>query len=155
MPDDVTGEPKDTDLWVICESDTVKPGGAVAFNLERVTETGGKQPFPIVIARTVKNQYHGYVNACPHEGTVLNFFKAGEFFTPDGSTLQCGRHGATFQIDTGACVTGPCQGKALEPIKLTVANGEVCLSGVRLVEDDGTDPYELYDDTMEIMIHPD
>jgi nitrite reductase/ring-hydroxylating ferredoxin subunit len=147
--------PKHTDIWVICPSDAVRPGGARAFSLERITETGEKRPFPIVIVRTLKNKYFGYVNSCPHQGTWLNF-GAGEFFTPDRALLKCGRHGATFQIDTGLCVEGPCQGKHLDSIMLTVANGEVCLSGVELVEDDGSpNPFQEIDDTMEIMIHPD
>jgi nitrite reductase/ring-hydroxylating ferredoxin subunit len=148
--------PKETDLWVICASDAIEPGGAAAFSLERVTETGERKPFPIVIARTVRNQYYGYVNACPHEGTVLNFSKAGELLTLDRSQLRCGRHGATFEIASGLGTSGPCQGKSLEPISLTVSRGEVLLSGVNLVEDDGSpDPFQELDDTMEIMIHPD
>jgi nitrite reductase/ring-hydroxylating ferredoxin subunit len=110
---------------------------------------------PIVIIRTETDDFFGYVNTCPHEGIWLNF-GAGEFFNSDHTFLKCGRHGAEFEIDTGACVTGPCRGKSLEPLALTVIDGEVCLCGVVLQEDDGIpDPFEEHDDTMEIMIHPD
>ena len=114
------------------------------------------RPFPIVIVRTDANDYFGYVNTCPHEGTWLNF-GTGEFFSRDRAFLRCGRHGATFEIDTGLCVDGPCRGESLEPIALAVIDGEVCLCGVALVEDDGCpDPFvDEADDTMEIMIHPD
>jgi hypothetical protein len=37
-----------------------------------------------------------------------------------------------------------------------VEEGDLCLIGVELVEDDGLpNPFEEPDDTMEIMIHPD
>jgi nitrite reductase/ring-hydroxylating ferredoxin subunit len=146
---------KEIEVFVICAADSIEPGSAKAFSLSRITETGENRPFPIVVVRTHANDYFGYVNACPHEGIWLNF-GAGEFFTPDRAFLKCGRHGARFEIDTGRCIDGPCNGKSLEPIALAVVDGEVCLCGVALVEDDGLpDPFQDLDDTMEIMIHPD
>ncbi len=85
-------------------------------------------PFPIVVIRTHDNDYIGYVNACPHDGVWLNI-GSGDFFTPDRAFLKCGRHGATFEIDSGLGIDGPCQGKSLEPIALAVVDGEVCLCG--------------------------
>ncbi len=147
-----TGDPE---VFVICAADSIEPGGAKAFSLSRITETDEARPFPIVVVRTAKNSYFGYVNTCPHEGIWLNF-GAGEFFSRDRAFLKCGRHGANFEIDTGLCVEGPCKGKSLEPIALAVIDGEVCLCGVTLVEDEGfPDPFDELDDTMEIMIHPD
>ena len=147
-----TGDPE---VFVICAAKSIEPGGAKAFSLSRITETDEARPFPIVVVRTAKNSYFGYVNTCPHEGIWLNF-GAGEFFSRDRAFLKCGRHGANFEIDTGLCVEGPCKGKSLEPIALAVIDGEVCLCGVTLVEDDGfPDPFDELDDTMEIMIHPD
>jgi len=146
---------EEVEVFVICAADSIDPGCAKAFSLSRINETGEARPFPIVIVRTDADDYFGYVNACPHEGIWLNF-GAGEFFTPDRTFLKCGRHGAQFKIDTGLCVDGPCSGKSLEPIALAVVDGEVCLGGVALVEDEGfPDPFEELDDTMEIMIHPD
>lgn len=147
-----TGDPE---VFVICAADSIEPGGAKAFSLSRITETDEARPFPIVVVRTAKNSYFGYVNTCPHERIWLNF-GAGEFFSRDRAFLKCGRHGANFEIDTGLCVEGPCKGKSLEPIALAVIEGEVCLCGVTLVEDEGfPDPFDDLDDTMEIMIHPD
>lgn len=143
------------ELFVICAADSIELGGAKAFSLSRITEQGENRPFPIVIVRTATNDYFSYVNSCPHEGIWLNF-GAGEFFTPDRAFLKCGRHGANFEIETGLCVEGPCKGQSLEPIALAIVDGEVCLCGVALVEEDGfPDPFEELDDTMEIMIHPD
>ena len=78
-----------------------------------------------------------------------------EFFTPDRAFLRCGRHGATFEIDSGLCIDGPCKDRSLQPIALAVVDGEVCLCGERLVEDDRPfDPFDDNDETMDIMIHP-
>lgn len=145
----------DIELFVICAADAIERGGARAFSLSRLNEDGDSRPFPVVIVRTDGNEYFAYVNSCPHQHIWLNF-GAGEFFTPDRAFLKCGRHGATFEIDTGLCIDGPCQGQNLEPIAVAVVDGEVCLCGVALAEDDGhPNPFEELDDTMEIMIHPD
>jgi nitrite reductase/ring-hydroxylating ferredoxin subunit len=142
-------------VFVICSAKSIERGSARPFSLSRITENGDARPFPIVIVRTDADEFVGYVNSCPHEGIWLNF-GAGEFFNSDRSLLKCGRHGAQFEIITGACVDGPCKGKSLEPLALTVIDGEVCLCGIDLVEDDGIpDPFADHDETMEIMIHPD
>lgn len=147
--------PEETEVFVICAADSIESGSAKAFSLSRMNEAGESRPFPIVIVRTHANDYFGYVNSCPHEGIWLNF-GGGRFFTPDRAFLKCGRHGATFEIDTGLCIGGACKGKSLEPIALAVIDGEVCVCGIALVEDDGfPDPFGDLDDTMEIMIHPD
>jgi len=146
---------REIEVFVVCRADSIEPGGAKAFSLSRITETGEQRPFPIVIVRSHADEYFGYLNSCPHQGIWLNF-GAGEFFTADRALLQCGRHGAKFEVDTGLCVDGPCSGASLQPIALVVDDGEICLCGVALVEDDGfPDPFDDLDDTMEIMIHPD
>jgi nitrite reductase/ring-hydroxylating ferredoxin subunit len=143
------------EIFVVCAADSIEPGGAQAFSLSRIDEAGESRPFPIVIIRGGADAYYGYVNACPHEGTWLNI-GSGAFFTDDRAMLRCGRHKARFEIDTGLCVDGPCKDRSLEPIAVAVIDGDVCLCGVALVEDDQfPDPFDELDDTMEIMIHPD
>lgn len=143
------------EVFAVCAADDIERGDAKAFSLSRVTETGESRPFPIAIVRPHANGYFGYVNSCPHEGIWLNFGE-GNFFTPDRAFLKCGRHGSTFEIETGLCIDGPCKDKCLEPIALAVVDGDVCVCGVVLVEDDGMpNPFDEFDDTMEIMIHPD
>ncbi|QBR71992.1 (2Fe-2S)-binding protein [Beijerinckiaceae bacterium] len=145
----------DAEVYVICAASNIEPGTAKAFSLFRVNDTGEHRPFPIVIVRKNAKEFFGYVNTCPHEGLWLNV-GAGTFFDAERKFLKCGRHGAKFEIETGLCVDGPCKESSLQPISLAVVQGDVCLSGVELVEDDGEpDPFEELDDTMEIMIHPD
>jgi nitrite reductase/ring-hydroxylating ferredoxin subunit len=148
---------EDVDVFVICNARSIGRGEAKAFSLSRLTPEGEGKPFPIVIIRTMADGYVGYVNTCPHNGTWLNI-GSGEFFTQDHAFLKCGRHGAKFEIESGVCVDGPCKEKSLEPIALAVIDGEVCLCGVSLVEDDNIpDPFTDTedDDMMEVMIQPD
>lgn len=153
----MTTAAEDLDVFVICAATDIGRGEAKSFSLSRLMPDGEGKPFPIVIIRTQADNYVGYVNTCPHQGTWLNI-GSGDFFTEDRSLLKCGRHGATFEIETGACVGGPCKDKSLEPIALAVIDGEVCLCGIPLVEDDGIpDPFADTedDDMMEVMIQPD
>lgn len=146
---------KEIDVYVICETDEIDPGAAKAFDLSRVTESGEARPFRIVVARTAPDNYFGYVNSCPHEGLWLNI-GGGDFFNKDGTKLRCGRHGALFKIETGLCLSGPCEEKALEPVAIAVIGSDVCLVGIKLVEEEHRPfPYDDLDDTMEIMISPD
>jgi len=145
----------DIEVYAICEADDIDPGEAKAFDLSRVMEDGEARPFRIVVVRTGARDFTGYVNACPHQGTWLNI-GGGEFFNKDGTRLRCGRHGALFDVETGACVEGPCEGEHLEPVAIVLVGEDVCLCGVRLQEEEARAfPYDDLDDTMEIMISPD
>jgi nitrite reductase/ring-hydroxylating ferredoxin subunit len=149
---------EDVDVFVICDAREIGRGDAKAFSLSRLTPEGEGKPFPIVIVRTQADSFLGYVNTCPHNGTWLNI-GSGEFFTQDRAFIKCGRHGAKFEIESGVCIDGPCKDKSLEPVALAVIDGEVCLCGIPLVEDDGIpDPFrdiDEDDDMMEVMIQPD
>jgi nitrite reductase/ring-hydroxylating ferredoxin subunit len=143
------------EVFAVCAADDIERGDAKPFSLSRINEAGESRPFPIVIVRTHGNDYFCYVNSCPHEGIWLNFGE-GTFFTRDRTFLKCGRHGSTFDIETGLCIDGRCKEKSLEPIALAVVDGDVCVCGIALVEDDRMHhPSDEFDDTMEIMIHPD
>jgi nitrite reductase/ring-hydroxylating ferredoxin subunit len=144
-------------LFVVCALDDIAPGTARPFTLSRAGEADAGRPFPIFIVRVSDDVCVGYVNACPHDGVWLNVGD-GEFFSADGAFLRCGRHGATFDILSGLCVDGPCAARSLEAVPLLVSDGEVCVYGIDLVEEDRhRDPFLDFDpdETMEIMIHPD
>jgi nitrite reductase/ring-hydroxylating ferredoxin subunit len=143
------------ELFAVCATDSIERGDAKAFSLSRIDAAGESRPFPIVIVRTHANNYFGYANSCPHEGIWLNFGE-GNFFTPDRGFLKCGRHGSIFEVESGLCISGPCKEQSLEPIALAVVDGDVCVCGITLVEDDRIpDPFDELEETMEIMIQPD
>lgn len=71
------------------------------------------------------DRVHGYHNVCPHAGRALNW-APGRFLLQAGE-LVCAAHGASFQLSTGACTGGPCQGAALKAVDLELRGEEVHL----------------------------
>ncbi|MDD2876937.1 MAG: Rieske (2Fe-2S) protein [Acidiphilium sp.] len=140
------------ELFVICRTVEIEDSQVSGFVLMRAEETGESKPWPILITRRA-NQFFGFENACPHQGSRLDT-RPGEFLDEDGNFITCGQHHAQFDLDTGHCFIGPCQGQHLTPIALVIDDGDVCLTGVRLTEEDGldiADPEEME----EVMITPD
>jgi nitrite reductase/ring-hydroxylating ferredoxin subunit len=121
------------ELFVICRTVEIEDGEATGFVLMRAEESGEAQPWPILVTRK-GNNFYGFENSCPHEGLRLDV-QPGEFMDEDRNFITCGRHGAQFDIDTGHCFIGPCQGRQLTPIKIVIDEGDVCLTGVLLAEE--------------------
>jgi nitrite reductase/ring-hydroxylating ferredoxin subunit len=123
--------------YVICALDDIPSRRAKAFQLLRRTGDGDPpRTFSILIVRW-GIQVFGYVNECPHNRVNLDW-ERNQFLDPSGLRLMCGKHGALFEIGTGRCVDGPCSGKRLEPVAVSVIEGDICVSGVDLVEEEDT-----------------
>ena len=75
------------------------------------------------------------LNKCPHDGVNLDW-ERNQFFDPNGIRLMCGKHGALFELGTGQCLEGPCKGRGLTPVALTILDGDICVTGVTLVADE-------------------
>ena len=121
-------------LFVICESSAISESHARGFVLMRSSESGEPQPWPILLTRKGKTVY-GFENACPHLGLRLDT-NPGQFMDESDNFLQCGHHEARFDLDSGKCFIGPCQGKHLPPLNLIIDDGDVCLLGVDLVDEE-------------------
>lgn len=65
-----------------------------------------------------------YVNSCPHIGLPLNW-NPDKFLSVDGNHIICANHGAEFTIEAGLCVRGPCDGRSLESVAVTIEDGLV------------------------------
>ena len=139
-----------SELYAICQNGEIEDGDATGFLLMRITSTGEPKPWPILITRK-GNNFYGFENACPHKGEQLDANNPDAFLDEEGNFLTCGHHGAQFDLDTGKCFIGPCQGKSLTPITIVVDDGDVCVTGVELAEDDGSEP----DEAPEVMITSD
>jgi nitrite reductase/ring-hydroxylating ferredoxin subunit len=50
-------------------------------------------------------------------------WQANQFLTSDKSLIQCASHGALFEIESGECITGPCQGQALLALAIEIKEG--------------------------------
>lgn len=125
------------EAYVICSMNDIPSQRARGFTLMRLEEDGTQRAWPIVVVRWGR-QVFGYVNRCPHHGSKLDW-ERDQFLDPNGQRLMCGKHGALFELGSGDCVDGPCRGETLERVPLVVLDGEICVTGVRLAEDDSPD----------------
>jgi nitrite reductase/ring-hydroxylating ferredoxin subunit len=126
--------------YVICSMSDIPSQKARGFHLMLVAEGGTKRPWSIIVVRWGK-QVFGYVNKCPHDGVNLDW-ERNQFLDPNGTRLMCGKHGALFELGTGVCVDGPCKGRSLVPVALTILDNDICVTGVTLVEDEDALPDE-------------
>ncbi len=109
---------------VLCRLDDIEDCQAKGF-----TPGPGLEAREIFVVRQGARAF-GYVNACPHLGTPLDW-QVDRFIALDSGLLMCATHGALFQIADGFCVDGPCVRESLEPVPVIV-DGD---GRVRLVED--------------------
>ena len=72
-------------------------------------------PIDGLVVRTPAGELRAYINVCKHIPIPLDS-GSGEFLTADGSHLFCGTHGATFRLEDGMCVHGPCKGVPLDAV---------------------------------------
>lgn len=106
-----------------CARATLTPGASRTLRLRR----GERHVDGFVIHH--HGAYHAYVNRCPHAGTPLDLWP-NEFFSEDGRWLVCATHGAHFDPASGRCVSGPCTGAALTPLRVRGQGAELVVSGV-------------------------
>ncbi|WFU54712.1 Rieske 2Fe-2S domain-containing protein [Bradyrhizobium pachyrhizi] len=121
-------------VYAICGFNDIPSRRAMGFHLMIVGEDGKHRPWSIIVVRWGKKVL-GYLNKCPHNDVNLDW-ERNEFLDPFGTRLMCGKHGSTFELGTGRCVDGPCKGRELTPVALTVLDGDICVIGVRLAEED-------------------
>ena len=67
-----------------------------------------------------------WANACPHAGRRLDW-APGRFLRTKTGGLVCAVHGATFELEGGVCLAGPCRGDALRSVPIEVRDGAVWL----------------------------
>lgn len=124
-------------IYAICTVDEIPNRRARSFVLARRFDDGEVRPWPIMILRWGRN-VRAYENRCPHQETNLDW-EAGEFLDSEGTRIQCGKHGALFDLGSGECVDGPCVGAHLTRIEAMIDEDEICIAGITLEEDDEYD----------------
>lgn len=62
---------------------------------------------------------YAYINDCPHAHTPLDW-QPDRFLDREKQHFLCGTHGALFHVTDGKCVEGPCVGRQLTPVPITV-----------------------------------
>ena len=58
-----------------------------------------------------------WLNVCPHAGRRMDY-APGRFLRDQGH-LVCAAHGASFELQGGECVAGPCRGAHLREVMVT------------------------------------
>jgi len=101
---------------LLCRVDDIPDRGAVAAHVD--SSTGG---FGIVLLREGA-QVFAYHNECPHAGRALDYVP-GKFLVKDGR-ITCAVHGATFAVDSGQCLGGPCR-NGLARVPVDIVDGAV------------------------------
>lgn len=107
----------------------------ILFPLDSVPDPGAREavvdgpdgPLAIFVVRR-GSTVRAFVNQCPHLGVPLNW-KPDTFLDPEGQIIVCAMHGATFGIDDGLCDGGPCKGRSLRPLAVSLRNGSVAVGG--------------------------
>ena len=74
-----------------------------------------------LIVRRSGDRVQAWLNICPHAGRRLDW-APGKFLLDQGR-LVCAAHGATFELDHGECIAGPCRGQSLVAVAVVAADG--------------------------------
>ena len=110
--------PPGTDLCALAD---------VADGKSRVVPFKYAGPGAELIVVRAGDDVYGYVNECRHMGTSMNLLD--DFaVTTNNYHIQCEIHYATFRFSDGLCVAGPCQGKSLKAVPVTVRAGRVVVA---------------------------
>ena len=72
-------------------------------------------------------QVRAFLNICPHAGRRLDW-APGQFLKSREGHLVCAAHGASFSLDSGDCIAGPCKGDRLRAVPVDVRDGQVYLA---------------------------
>ena len=94
----------------ICMTEDIPEREARAFDLDN----GDK-----IFITQRDGSFFAYQNLCTHLQVELEFLE-NQFLDREQEYIECSTHGALFLVESGECVSGPCQGQALEKVVISV-----------------------------------
>lgn len=100
-------------IVVVIPKKQIAEGAARGFQ----TKINGKTFYGLVVRKG--GNYYAYRNQCRHLAITLDL-NDEQFFNSEGTHLQCQMHGATYEIETGMCIAGPCVGAALASLEMEI-----------------------------------
>lgn len=109
----------------LARTDDVPDGGAICLYFRE-----GDSVFSMILARR-GDALFAYENSCPHMGFPMERFD-GSVLVQEGRFIVCTAHGASFTMEDGACVGGPCHRRSLAKLEIDVRDGAVLTSPLRL-----------------------
>lgn len=101
--------------------DAIPPGGLVEVEAEVEGE-----PESLILHRDDAGAVRAWRNICPHAGRRLDW-APGQFLRAKDGSLVCAAHGASFELEAGRCIAGPCRGDRLRAVAVHCVDGEVRL----------------------------
>ena len=107
-------------MQVLCDIEDIDPESGKEVLIQA---PGGKR---YVALFRVAGGVQAYLNTCPHQGRSLNW-APDRFLIGDDGALVCPHHGACFDLNTGICISGPCERAELTPVAIQVEDGKVYL----------------------------
>lgn len=108
-------------LEKLCHIDDIIDPGAKGFTLKQ----GRSERLLFLIKK--EGKVYAYENKCPHAGLNLEW-QTDDFLNNEKDHIQCSVHGALFEIETGACTSGPCNGMDLTSVNIELDdNGQIIL----------------------------
>lgn len=113
---DLSGGPKAGET--LCRLSDIEEGRAREFSFRQ-----GKDMREIFIYRQ-GDEVFAYENSCPHAYIPLNM-KDGVFTEKSGKYFMCQNHGALFDIKSGQCLAGPCNGQSLTAVEIEIRDGKI------------------------------
>lgn len=112
----------------LCHIDDLKDGTALGFD----PLAKGQDTLFVVRQGPVLRSYK---NDCPHWPGSPMAWRKNAYLTSDGAHIACHGHGARFDIESGLCISGPCDGQSLQSLELKVdENGYVYVRLENLTE---------------------
>jgi nitrite reductase/ring-hydroxylating ferredoxin subunit len=100
-------------MTVLCRIDDLPDGGARGFEVPGLA-------CKVIVVRKGES-VHGWRDFCPHyKGGTPMAWKRDAYLNGPRTHIACHAHGALFDIETGACVQGPCLGRRLIRVPLTI-----------------------------------
>ena len=71
--------------------------------------------------------FYAYQNLCKHLPVTLDL-NDNSFFNHDKPLLQCQMHGALYEMESGLCVGGPCEGARLRSLPLQETDSQLIIT---------------------------
>ena len=72
-------------------------------------------------------KFYAYRNLCKHLPVTLDLLD-GNFVNHEETLIQCHMHGALYELETGYCIEGPCQGANLDCLEIKVEEKRVVIT---------------------------
>lgn len=121
MSSSLNRDEKHTAATTLARLDALAPGSL--HEVEAMVDSDAES---LILHRDGAGDVRAWLNVCPHAGRRLDW-APGEFLRSKDGLLVCAVHGASFELQRGECVAGPCRGEALREVAVHCADGDVRL----------------------------